>query len=85
MGMSTRPKLFVVTVDVNCVTTGVHLVLYHLLAKPTANAKTGSFVGPELSHLQQTMCDSVRGKPMDKLTSSKLSTAIAKWVATASG
>lgn len=56
---------------------------YHLLAKPTANANAGTLVGTEPSHLQQTMCDSVQGKPMGKLRSSKLSAAIAKWVTTA--
>lgn len=54
---------------------------YHLFAKHRDHAD--SPVSPETPSLRLTTLDSVKGKPMNKHTSSKLSTAIAKWVATA--
>lgn len=49
---------------------------YHLLAKHTAEAEN-------LPRQMQTMLDSFQRRRMDNSTTNKLSTAIAKWVATA--
>jgi len=52
---------------------------YHLLAKHTADADSPA----PAARLRQTTLERLPGRRLDTSTSSKLSTAIAKWVATA--
>lgn len=51
---------------------------YHLSAKHTADAES-----PAPPRLRQTTLDSLSRRQLDNSTSRKLSTAVAKWVATA--